>query len=76
MRKQQLKQDIETLYEYIEHIKSTVNDLLWENYPNGEPTTDRETLTKVMELLDPGISPYLTAVLYRVKKMIREVRNA
>ncbi len=63
MRKQQLKQDIETLYEYIEHIKSTVNDLLWENYPNGEPTVTKGRLEAVMELIDPGISPLLNSSL-------------
>lgn len=61
MKKEQLKQDIGTLNEYISFIKENAGELLWENYPLGEPTTDKETLEKVMELLEPSTSPLLNS---------------
>lgn len=69
MKKEQLKQDIETLNEYINFIKENVGDILWINYPNGEPTLTREALEEVMELLDPSIGPLLNSSPKWVKKI-------
>ena len=72
MKKKQLAQDIITLMEYINHIKGTVNDLVWENYPNEEPTVTRETLVELMELIDPGVSPLLNSRPEWLEKAVTE----
>lgn len=73
MRKQQLKQDIETLREYINHIKETANDLVRENYPHEKPTITRKTLVELMELIDPGASPLLNSRPEWLEEMTEEV---
>ncbi len=67
MEKQQLTQDIITLQKYINHIKETANDLVWEHYPNGEPTI---TGASLIELIDPGINPLLNSDQEWLEKLI------